>query len=84
MRLWQWIAWDVGVCEVVFESDSKIVCNALLGLSEPPVVIANIIEGIQHYLRDFRQFPVSHIRRQGNRPAHILAQYAKHVDSYVI
>ena len=73
MRLWQWIAWDVGVCEVVFESDSKIVCNALLGLSEPPVAIANIIEGIQHYLRDFRQFPVPHIRRLGNRPAHILA-----------
>ena len=31
---------DVGVCEVGFECDSEIVCNALIGLSEPPVVIA--------------------------------------------
>lgn len=36
---------DVSVYEVELECDSKIFCNALLGLSEPPAVIANIIEG---------------------------------------
>ena len=39
-------AWDVGIRDVVLESDSHIVISALIGSSEPPVVIANIIEGI--------------------------------------
>ena len=56
---------------------------ALLGSSEPPVGIATIIEGIHQKLQDFRQVQFSHVKRQGNRPAHILAQYAKNIVSYV-
>ena len=55
-----------------------------MGSSEPPVGIATIIEGIHQKLQDFRQVQFSHVKRQGNRPAHILAQYVKNIVSYVI
>ena len=69
-------AWDVGVREVIFECDSTIVAEALKGLSEPPTATSSIIEGIRNKLQDFRQVHISHVRRQGNCSAHILAQYA--------
>ena len=40
---------------VVLESDSQIVISALIGSSEPPVVIANIIDGIHQKLYEFRK-----------------------------
>ena len=41
-------AWEVAIeCDVVFESDSKIVSNAVLRNTTPPIAIANIIMGIQ-------------------------------------
>ena len=40
-------AWEVAICDVVFESDSKIVSNAVLGNTTPPIAIANVIMGIQ-------------------------------------
>ena len=48
-------AWDVGIRDVVLESDSQIVISALIGSSEPPVVIANIIDGIHQKLYEFRK-----------------------------
>ena len=63
-----------------------IVVDALMGSSDPPAVIANIIEGTRQQLQDFRIVQLSHIKRQNNRSAHILdhlAQYAKNIDSYV-
>ena len=35
---------DVGIRDIVVESDSMIVIDALMGSSDPLVVIANIIE----------------------------------------
>ena len=40
-------AWDVGIREVIFECDSKIVSNALLGLCTPPVIISNFMHFLQ-------------------------------------
>lgn len=34
-------------------------------------------------LQVFRLVQVSHIKREGNRPTHILAQFAKGIDNYV-
>ena len=34
--------WEVAICDVVFESDSKIVSNAVLGNTTPPIAIANV------------------------------------------
>ena len=76
--------WDVGVRDVVVESDSQIVISTLLGSSEPPIGIATIFEGIHQNLQDFRQVQFSSVKRCGNRLAHILAQYVKNNVSYVI
>ncbi|KAL0011297.1 hypothetical protein SO802_006405 [Lithocarpus litseifolius] len=73
---------NVGVPDVIFESDSKIVCDAVTG-TESPSTINTLIEGIRLQLQDFQRARVSHVLRQGNRFAHLLAQYARHVVGYV-
>ena len=68
---------------VIFECDLKIVAEAVNGSCEPPITIHNKVEGIQLKLKDFRKVQVSHIRRQGNRPAHILVQSTRNLVSFV-
>ena len=68
---------------MVVESDSSIVISALIGSSELPFVVANIIKGIHRMLYKFRRLQFSYVKRQGNRLAHILVQYAKNINSYV-
>ena len=65
-------AWVVGVHNVVFESDSKIVVDALNGISETSVSIDIIIAGIRNKLQDFRYISISHVKRNGNHPVHLL------------
>ena len=65
-------ACDVGILYIVVGSDSMIVIDALMGSSDPPAVIANIIEGTRQQLQDLRIVQLSHIKRQSNHPAHIL------------
>ena len=76
-------AWDVGIRDVHFECDSKMIVDAMLGASCPQASIYNIILGIGQKVQAFRSFQFSHVKRTGNRPAHILAQHAKNIDSYV-
>ena len=45
--------------------------------------IANIIDGTRLKLLEFRHAIISHVKTQGNRPAHIFAQYVKNIDDYV-
>ena len=71
--------WDVGIRDAIFECDSKIVFDALLGLCSPPVSISNILASVSQKLHDFRLAQVSHVRWQDYRPAHILAKYAKDI-----
>ena len=52
-------AWDVGIREVIFECDSKIVSDALLGLCTSPMIILNILARVYHQLQDFRVAQVS-------------------------
>ena len=76
-------AWAVGVRDVLFECDSKIVFDAMTGCSDPPLVISNKTEGIRYKLQDFWQAQVSNVHWQGNRSAHLLAQYARLIVNYV-
>ena len=77
------LARDIGLQEVIFETDSSIISGALTGSSTAPVTVEDIIRGIQHTLRDFRRTQILHVRRQGNVPAHTLAQHAKGIDTLV-
>ena len=46
-------AWVVGIREVIFECDSKIVSNALLGLCTPLMIISNILARVSLRFQDF-------------------------------
>ena len=70
---------DVEIQEIIFEGDSLQVYNFLRGGSLVPPAIANVWEGILYHLQAFRSFDFSHIKRVGNRPAHLLAHHAKSV-----
>ena len=44
--------------------------------------MANVLEGIRFHLQFFRIFAFSHVKRAGNKLAHLLAQHAKYVSSF--
>ena len=70
-------AWDVGIQDAHFESNSFLLSNAVQGASIPLVAISNIVTGICHKVQAFRSVLMSHVRWVGNKMVHILAQYAK-------
>ena len=74
---------DMGLQEVIFECNSELVFWVLNGTSTPLLAISNIISACLIRLQDFRAVQFSHVRCQGNRPTHILAQFAKNLDSFV-
>ena len=62
--------------EVIFEGDSLNIYKAIQGSIVAPSSIQNIVYGILVQLQTFRSFDISHVKRQGNVPAHLLAQHA--------
>nr|XP_023880683.1 uncharacterized protein LOC111993063 [Quercus suber] len=73
----------VGVRDIILEGDSLVVYNALCNISSPPSSIASIVQGIVDMSGEFRSVSYSHIRRQGNVPAHILAKHASGITNYI-
>ena len=63
--------------------EEGVLIDALREVSEALTTICNIIEGIQQKLEDFRSMQVNHVKREGNRQAHTLAQHANDVFDYV-
>ena len=43
-----------------------------------------MVVGMQLLCSDFRTVYISHVRRQGNKPAHILAKYALGINESVV
>ena len=76
-------AWDIGVKDVIFETDSTTVCHAMKSPVDALVSISTVVLGLCSRLRDFRTFQVTHEGRQGNKSAHTLAAFAKNIDSFV-
>lgn len=56
-------SWDVGICDAMFECDSKIVVDVVLGSHSPLLNIKSVIEGIQLKLGDFRSAQISNVKR---------------------
>ena len=75
---------DLGIQDITFEGDSLQVYNFLARSTGVPLVVANVLEGIRFHLQFFRSFAFSHVKRAGNKPAHLLAQHAKFVSSYEV
>lgn len=59
------------------ESDSLIMVQALNGISAPPFVVSAVIQGIMDLSKGF------HIKRQGNRPTHVLAKHALGIVDFI-
>ena len=69
------LARHLGLMNGVLEGDSLIISNALKRVTEPPTSVAAVVEGI-HALGSLGVVHYSHVRRNGNQPAHILARQA--------
>ena len=77
-------AWEMGFREVYFETDSSTLKNILTGLSQAPASLEPVTASILAQLNKFRFDSFYHVKRVGNRPAHILAQFAKQVGDSVV
>nr|POF02663.1 hypothetical protein CFP56_38130 [Quercus suber] len=65
-----------GCLAVVLEGDSQVLINALMGSSPAPSAMVSVIEGILELCKGFSQFQFSHVKRQGNMSAHLVAKNA--------
>ena len=74
---------DVGIYDFIMEGDSLAMYNALCGQSSPPSSMASVTLGILGFYGVFGWVDFSHIRRQGNRPAHLLAKHALSIVDYI-
>ncbi|KAK7860161.1 putative ribonuclease h protein [Quercus suber] len=75
-------ALDVGIRDAVFESDALEVVNAVQGITLSSSSTQFLVDGIHQQACLFRSCCFTHTKRQGNVPAHMLAQYSKSLDSY--
>ena len=78
------LAWDLGLKDIIIESDSQIVVSALRGQGPIQSSIRKVIEGIEWSLRQFSAWKVVHTRRGCNKAAHILAKNAKGLDDCIV
>ena len=78
------LANDLGVHDIVLEGDSMIIHNALCERSPPPTSVAAVIMGIQDLCKDFRRIEFTHVRRQSNRLAHLLAKHASSIVDCIV
>ena len=74
---------DEGLQNVVLEGDSLVLINALCGTASPPASVEPIVMDVLDLCRDFRSIAFSHVRRQRNEPAHLLAKYASSVADFI-
>ena len=55
-------AWDVGIRDVHFECDLKLIVDAVFGVSSPQVSVYNIIISICQKLQAFKTSQISHVQ----------------------
>ena len=65
-----------GCSAVVLEGDSLVLINALASSSPSPLAVASVIQGVLELWMGFSQIQFSHVKRQGNMPAHLVAKNA--------
>ena len=75
---------DMGLQEFILEGDSLNVYRALAGLSPSPAVVAPIVFGILDSCQEVWYVRFPHMRRKGNRPAHLLTKYVVGIVDYFV
>ena len=78
------LAKDLSLLEIIIEGDAQQVVKTFTDAGPPPSSISKVIEGAFSQLEHFQSWEVSHVGRDGNMAAHILAKYAKCVDDCFI
>lgn len=76
-------ALEIGFREVYFEMNSSLK-DILSGASEAPASVETITKSISAQMDKFHFVSFTHVKRDGNRPAHILAQFAQQVGDFVV
>ena len=79
-----YLAWDLGLKEIVVEGDSQQVIQALNGCITPALSILKVVEGLKLFLLRFNSWKAVHSRRITNEAAHLLARNAMNVKDCVI
>ena len=74
---------DIGIQDIILKGDSMVVYKALCEKSPPLSSVEAMVMGMQEMAKEFRQIKFSHVRRQGNRPAHLLVKYASSISDYL-
>ena len=78
------LARDIGIQDVILEGDSLVIYNALCEVSLPPSSIASIMVGMLDLCKTFMRIEFSHVKRKGNRLAHLLAKYVVGIDDFIV
>ena len=79
-----YLAWDLGLKDIVVEGDSQQVIQALNGCNPPALPILKIVEGLKRFLLQFNSWKAMHTIRNTNEAAHLLARNAMNVKDSVI
>ena len=78
------LAWELGLREVILEGDSQTVMTAIANHDPGPIQVHQLIAGIKSWEPKFRAWKSSFTCREGNKAAHQMAKYAKHISDYII
>ncbi|XP_030947476.1 uncharacterized protein LOC115971614 [Quercus lobata] len=71
-----------GLKDLVLEGDSLFVVQALKQVSNAPSTVSSLIYGMLAECNEFRKVSFYHVKRQGNKPAHLLAKQALDLDDF--
>ena len=64
----------MGVRDFVIEGDSLVIVQVLKECSPTPSSVSALVYGMLDEYNEFRNVGLSHVRRQSNRPTHLLAK----------
>ena len=68
---------DAGFSRLIIEGDNINVIQAISSSSESNSLFGNVVDDIRHLIRGLQWTSVCCIRRDGNKVAHALVQYAR-------